>query len=287
MKAGRFKFYLLAAFLLMLVSKPAMAVQKPVPQPGDPRLKYYVYRENEVYQYTGYAEVQSRIDLDPTETIITISMGNAAGLWDIITAGYRIFIKPKVLDAKTNMTIITSKRVYYFELYSEKVEDGMLDKKVNFAVKFYYGDEPYDPKKSSKDGSFFELQYPPDPVPEVPNPLLFANLLNFNYTIAGNKTISPLEIFDDGEFTYIKFKDINADLPAIFEVLPYSEDEKPKETLVNYRKKEGYIIIEKVTSVFTLRFGPQIACIFNETMPLEKITTKKKKDDDKKFLGIF
>ena len=149
----------------------------------------------------------------------------------------------------------------------------MLDNKVNFAVKFYYGDEPYDPKKSTKDGSFFELQYPPEPIPEVPNPLLFANFLNFNYTIAGNKTISPLEIFDDGEFTYIRFKDINADMPAIFEVLPDGN-----ETLINYRKKEGYIIIEKVTSIYTLRFGPQIACIFNETMPLERIETKKDKD---------
>ena len=116
MRAGNYKFLLVLFLLILNLSTPANAVQQPVPQPGDPRLKYYVYRENEVYAYTGYAEIQSRIDLDPTEQIVTISMGNAAGLWDILPSGYRIFIKPRVMDAKTNMTIITSKRIYYFEL---------------------------------------------------------------------------------------------------------------------------------------------------------------------------
>jgi len=272
---------LIALALIFALPSFAYAVQKPKPLPGDSRLQYYVYKPNEVFAYTGYFEIQSRIDLDPKEQIITISMGNAGGLWDIIPSGHRLFIKPKVFDATTNMTIITDKRIYYFELYAAKAEEGINDKKINFAVKFIYADEATDATKRNKDGSFFELKYPEEPKPEVPNPLLFANLMNFNYTIAGNKAISPLEIFDDGEFTYIKFKDINADLPAIFEVMGDGS-----ETLINFRKKEGYIIIEKVTSSFTLRLGAQIACIFNETMPLERYEPKEK-DKDKKFLGIF
>lgn len=282
MKAVKYNIFLLLGLLAVMLSfsnevNAQTIAEKAVPLAGDQRIKYFMYRPETVYEYTGYYLIQSRIDLDPTEKIITISMGDT-GLWDIVPSGHRLFIKPKQFEATTNMTIITDKRIYYFELYAEEAE-SIREGKVNFAVKFVYADSPQDAKKNAKDGSFFELNYPPEPKPEVPDPVKFSKFLNFNYSIAGSKAISPLEIFDDGEFTYFRFKDINADIPAIFEVLPDGN-----EALINFRKKDGYIIIEKVTAKYTLRFGPQITCIFNETMQLE---TLPKKEDDTKFFGIF
>jgi type IV secretion system protein VirB9 len=278
MRATKYSFFI-SIVVLLLMAQPVYATETPVPASGDVRIKYYVYRPDTVYKYVGYYKIQSRIDLDPKEQIVSISMGNT-GLWDIQPQGHRIFIKPKEFEAETNMTIITDKRIYYFELYAEEAQN-MREGKVNFAIAFVYADTNQDPKKAGKDGSFFELKYPPEPKPEVPNPITYANYLNFNYSLAGSKYVSPLEVFDDGEFTYIKFKDINADLPAIFEVMPDGH-----ETLINFRKKEGYIIIEKVSSRYTLRFGVQIACLFNDSMPME-IVPVKKEDKDKSFLGIF
>ena len=37
-----------------------------------------------------------------------------------------------------------------------------------------------------------------------------------------------------------------------------------REALVNYRVEKGYIVIERVTSRYTLRHGNDVICVFNE-----------------------
>jgi len=58
------------------------------------------------------------------------------------------------------------------------------------------------------------------------------------------------------------------------------------EALINFRSEEGYIVVEMVTSQFTLRYGDQIACVFNESMPLPKVNIKKK-DEGTSLFGFF
>lgn len=42
------------------------------------------------------------------------------------------------------------------------------------------------------------------------------------------------------------------------------------ESLVNFRTVDNYLIIERVSSVFTLRNGSSTVCLFNETIPFKK-----------------
>ena len=88
---------------------------------------------------------------------------------------------------------------------------------------------------------------------------------NFNYTISGSEIVEPLRVFDDGEFTFFQFRDVNADVPAFFLV-----DSRGEEELINYRVSGEYIVIERVSSVFTLRHGKDVVCVFNEAKPLPK-----------------
>lgn len=263
---------------LSLIAHDAYSAQKSQPIAGDQRIRTFNYQPNTVYEYVGYLKIASRIDFDGAEEIQSITMGDQTG-WQINQVGSTLFLKPIELDATTNMTIITSKRTYYFELYSKEAasidEPGMA-----FTTYFNYSDNPED----DSDAGFMEFEesdpdvkaansYVPDPVKDSP-------LLNFSYSMSGSKQVAPLEVFDDGEFTYFKFKDINADYPAIFQVLPDGN-----EALINFRvSKEGYVVVEMVTSQFTLRFGDQMVCIFNEKQPLERT---KKKDSGTSFFGIF
>lgn len=280
MKAKRFNKAITAILMfgvLALLFTPIMssATQKSTAVPSDSRIRQYIYQPDTVYSYTGHYGYQSRIDLDPNEEILTIALGDSTR-WRINSVGHRLFIKPIEFDATTNMTIITSKRIYYFELYAEEAE-SIEDKDLVFAVKFIYG---ADDSSMNDQDSFMQLSY--DEENQVPDVKKQADSLNFNYTVTGSRYISPLEVFDNGEFTYFRFKDINADLPAIFQVMPDGN-----ESLVNFRSAEGYIIIEMVTSQFTLRYGNQVACIFNETRPLEKPNINKKDDKNTSFFGIF
>lgn len=260
--------------VLLILPTASYSAQKSTPVPGDKRIRQYIYQPDTVYSFTGHYGYQSRIDLDPNEEILTITLGDSTR-WSITPVGHRLFIKPIEFDATTNMTIITSKRIYYFELYAEEA-DSIDDTEIVFAARFIYGS---DGGAGSDQNSFMEFDYEEESL--IPDLEKDANKLNFNYTVTGSRYISPLEVFDNGEFTFFRFKDINADLPAIFQVLPDGN-----EALINFKKNEGYIIIEMVTSQFTLRYGNQVACIFNESMPIEKPTIKKD-DSNKSFFGIF
>lgn len=277
-------------FCLFSVEK-SYAVERSVPISADSRIRNITYRPNTVFAYTGYYGYQARIDLDPNEKIFTISVGDSTR-WRIQPVGTRLFIKPIEFDATTNMTIITDKRIYYFELYAEEA-DSINDPNLVWATRFVYPDDVKDPLKSA----FMQFEYPEEEAeeevtkdgkdkikqgkkPEVPDPIINAESLNFNYSIKGTKSISPIEVFDDGQFTYLKFRDINADVPAIFQVMPNGQ-----EALVNFRIKKGYTIIENVTSQFTLRHGDRVVCVFNEILPLEKPIIDEEKD--LKVFGIF
>ncbi len=246
--------------------------QEPESFGPDPRIKRYVYNPNQVYVFTGYYTYQSFIQFAADESIVNISLGDPRG-WSLNPSGNRLFIKPIGKDATTHMTIITNKRIYFFELYADFVEEQIRDKNISFAIYFHYPDtEP--PARAGN--SFIKLsENSKRKKDEIEELLKTPQNLNFNYSITGSRKIVPLKIFDDGEFTYMEFRGINATVPAI-----YSVDLNRSESLVNYRVQGKYIVIERVESQFTLRYGAEVACVFNEINPLpsrEAVDEKNKK----------
>ena len=87
------------------------------------------------------------------------------------------------------------------------------------------------------------------------------DLYNFNYEFSGSDNIAPVKVFDDGDFTYMEFGSNNYELPAI-----YAVDSSGYEGLVNYRIVENYLVIEQVSSQFTLRSGADIVCVYNNNL---------------------
>ncbi|MCD6034344.1 MAG: virB9 2 [Rickettsiales bacterium] len=250
-------FLLLLLMFLVLTPDAAHAVREPRPQTIDGRMKTLSYHPSEVYKFTGYYYFQTIIELEEGEVIQTISVG-APTEWQIQPSGRRIFIKPistKPEDALTNMTVITDKRMYFFELHAAEAED-VTDQKIPFIIRFVY------PNQSAGKGI--------EQISTSGLDLSDKSKYNFNYTVSGSENISPIQVFDDHQFTYFKFPD-NSPIPGFFEV-----DTEGFEALVNYRVEGEYIVVERVLSQYTLRYGPDIACIYNETNPL-KLHKKRKK----------
>lgn len=228
---------------------PAYAIREPRPNTLDGRVKTLVYRQDEVFKFTGFFYVQSILEFDRNEAITNVSIGLPQG-WQVNVVGHRIFIKPITEDkegATTNMTVITDKRMYFFELYADEATT-VNDQRIPFIVRFVY------PEKATA-GTIQQV------ASSGPN-LSDLSKFNFNYTISGNDTIAPLKVFDDHQFTYFQFRK-NSPIPGIFEI-----DPEGYEGVINYRVEGDYIVVEDVTSQMTLRYGPDVVCVFNESRPL-------------------
>lgn len=109
----------------------------------DNRIKTYIYNPNEVYLLVLHFGFQSHIEFAKNEEIQTITLGDAYA-WKITPLANRLFIKPLEKDIRTNMTIITNKRTYEFDIASMELEEGR-EKDLVYVIRFYY------PKKRSND----------------------------------------------------------------------------------------------------------------------------------------
>lgn len=243
--------YIIMILITVISNRYAFAIRESRPTPIDSRIRVMVYNPNDVFKFTGYYGYQASIELAKDEEVVSISMGDTTG-WQIVPSGSRIFIKPIEPDATTNMTLITNKRTYFFELYAEEAQD-IRDPDMVFNMRFLYPDE--EEEEYLKNYTVSATNGPDLAHPEK---------YNFNYYISGNEEIAPIKIFDDGEFTYLQFRDKNIDLPALFAV-----DEDLRESMVNYRLSQdtkNMVIIEHVFPKLSVRHGKKVACIFNAAL---------------------
>jgi type IV secretion system protein VirB9 len=216
-----------------------------------------MYQPDEVFKFVGHYGFQSSIELAADETIQTISMGDSTA-WIMQPSTNRIFLKPVEQSASTNMTVLTDKRTYLFELHAREAQD-INDKDMTFIYRFIH------PATAGNDGTggFNIVKHYSDSVP-LPDVLESPEKYNFRYSISGTEFIAPLRIFDDGEFTFFQFRNKNADVPAFF-----ITDSAGNEALINYRTRGDFIVVERVAERFTLRHGSDIVCVFNEAFPLQ------------------
>ncbi|HLD77061.1 MAG TPA: TrbG/VirB9 family P-type conjugative transfer protein [Rickettsiales bacterium] len=241
------KIYILGfLFISFFAANNAISSQLPRHLGNEKKFRSFIYNPNEVYRYLGHYTYQGFIEFESDETIATITMGDPS-LWLFEHLGNRLFLKPVGEDnSQTNMTIITNKRIYHFELTAKEAR-SIDDKDLIFVAKFVYPDE--------KDKNI--LEFPKIIASDEPD-MRDLSIYNFNYQYTGENTIAPLKVFDNGEFTYFQFTKKNAELPAIFSV-----DAAGYESLVNFRASGSYIVVEKVAPQFTLRNGTDIVCVYN------------------------
>lgn len=259
---------LCALFLLLEAGiigvQPAYALQEPRAVATDSRIRTVRYSPNEVYEFIGHYTYHSIIEFESDEEIQTVSVGDSLA-WLLNPSGNRLFLKPIEQNATTNMSVLTNKRSYLFELHADEASD-IRDPNLVFVLRFIY------PQNDNEAVEFTGFEPLPDLVRD-------AHKYNFNYTLRGVDEIAPIRVFDDGEFTYFQFRNNNSEVPAVFRV-----DHDGREELINFRQRGDYLVVERVASQFTLRRGAAIVCVYNEILPQsklpppEKTTTQKIRD---------
>lgn len=243
-----------------VVGGEAWAVRMSHSLPTDHRIHVIEYQKDEVYKIYGHYGYQAAIEFEADEAIQTISMGDSQG-WALNPSGNLLFLKPVEQNPTTNVTLITNKRTYFFEFHGREADD-IDDPNMVFVTRFVYADAADGIMGGSGGGGNY--------LDGVPEPDVASGKYNTSYTISGSDEVAPLKIFDDGEFTYFQFADKNAEVPAFYWV-----DDEGNESIVNYRTRGTYIVIERVASRFTLRHGIDVVCVFNEKRLAERANLRR------------
>lgn len=231
------------ALVALLIASSGFAAN---PVATDTRVRTFVYGESEVFKVVTQYGFQSSVEFGPGEEILTLSVGDAVA-WRVTPANNRLFIQALRDNALTNMTVITNKRSYNFDLSStvERPED------ITYLIRFYYPAKDFDNESAVLygDGKY-----------------------NFNYSLIvtdeSDSDITPVKVFDDGKSTYFQFPAENRGVPSFFINTPDG-----KEIAANYRDEGAFVVVGRLAPKFTLRRGQSNICIVNDNFSGVPATT--------------
>ena len=241
LKMNYYKFHI-CSFLMFLLIATAGIASTPVAQ--DSRIRTLIYSRNEIFRVVLHYGFQTIMEFPKNEEIGTISLGNNYA-WQVTPVDNRLFINSLEDDVKTNMTIITNKRTYYFELQS-KPYDVDVDNELAYVIRFFYPDNKFDLRvKESEMGSMQDNHIP------VLKPY------NFDYKLSGSKELFPLQVFDNGTNTFIKLAK-GARKPRMYLSLDKSSQ------VINPSIMGEYYVLNNTFERFVMVLGNKKVIIFNE-----------------------
>lgn len=244
------------AIAITLLSFAANAEQTPSKGFSDPRVRVIDYNPNEVVKIRTFYGVSTHIKLGVDETIKHVAVGDSLA-WKIVPAENNLFIKPQEQQADTNVTVVTNKRDYNFIITVAKTKtksvDRWADKSLIYSLKFRYPDEVAQAQAQ-------QIQAQQEAREKARTSILLGarHQQNWDYQAQGDRSITPTQVYDDGQFIYLSFA-ANADLPAIYE-----EDAQGNESLINTNIADtNVIVVHKLVEQLILRSGIKVAAVKN------------------------
>lgn len=222
--------------LFLIVVGHTYAATIPRSIKADEHVKVVAYDPNNVVLLKSRYGYQTQITFANNETVKSVSIGDSLA-WLAVPVSNNLFIKP-IAESTTNMTVLTNRNSYNFQLDST---NNYI--KPTYKLSLTYPENALDNSDTANINSF-DLQK-----------------INWKYSFTGDKAIAPLQAFDDGQFTYFKFKTSGASrLPSVFIV-----DKNRHEALVNFHMQGDYLVVNAVGKQFTLRDGDYVTCVYNNS----------------------
>jgi type IV secretion system protein VirB9 len=238
------KALLLCASLTLAGFAPTLAhaALDPVASRNDSRVRYITYEPDDVVTIYGKVGTATLIMFDKDEQLIDMAGGDTRA-WGAGTPQARngVFIKPTAAAPETNIHVITTRHEYVFDM-------RLAGKKqpVYWTVRFRYP-------------AIAAVRAAATVEKERVRTLLdqAAPAQNRRYSVQGSGELAPVEAWDDGASTYLRFA-ARGTVPAIYAT------RDGKEVLENFSTERDVVRLSGVGRKFVLRVGRQVACVFND-----------------------
>ena len=235
------------SFILVLIFvRPAFA--------EDARLLEIEYDQNKIVSIESRALVQTTISFSEDEVIENVAIGDSQS-WQV-TPNKRadlLFLKPLADDAKTNLTVVTSKRTYLFDLSASPRNQPI------YLLSFVYPE-----LEAARQAELRQIQQANASEMAAANDpfaVIDPEQLNFSWQKRGDQSLYPVRVFDDGRVTFLNWPP-DRTIPAIL-----VKDLDGTEGPVNFTVRGQTIVVQGVPRELVLRYGSETAELVN-TGPL-------------------
>lgn len=232
----------IAVAVMLAFSTPAFCAQETYPSSLDSRVRQVTYNAQDVVEIPIVPGKATLIQFEEGENFM---IAPALGDPDAVLMKYShnvIWVKPKTAGG-SNLSIVTDRRTYNIDLCYTTSQ-----RKAVYQVTFRFPDTEARKLRERAEASTVKSKMEDH----------YA-AYNLSYTKAGDMSISPVNVWDDGVQTWFKFPG-GSDVPVI-----YAVDATGAETLVNRSMKGSEIVVvHKVNPRWTLRSGEQALAIFND-----------------------
>lgn len=218
-------------------------------------IEQYEYGQDRIYQVRTGLGITTQIELSPNEEILDFSTGFSAG-WDLTRRDNVFYIKPKNTDVDTNMLIRTATNSYIFELKVVATDWTALEQAkragVQYKITFTY----------PQDTSFVaQAEAEAGTVNELSTALDKNRRYHFGYdysTRTRQAWLIPVNVYDDGQFTYIRMNDLKAfptgNFPAVFA----REREGSDDFIVNTTVENNTLVVHGTYPFLVIRHGKNV-----------------------------
>ena len=209
----------------------------------------YAYEPGTLYQVYAAPMHITDIVLEPGEKILgqpasgdvvrsILALGKSV---DHGQEQWHVYLKPTRADLQTNLAINSDRRTYLLELQSYP-ETYMA------AVTWHYPQDEVAKLQMQADAAAAQER--------SSAPIVSLDALNFGYAVRavhGSPVWTPIQVFDDGRRTFIKFPPamLVREAPALFVL----RDDQTQ--LVNYRVKGDTYVVDRLIDAAELRVGQQ------------------------------
>ena len=218
---------------------------------GAQALQEYEYQPDRIYQVRTGLGITTQIELSPNEQVLDYSTGFSSG-WDLTRRDNVFYLKPKNVDVDTNMMVRTATHSYVFELKVVATDWRALEQAkqagVQYRIAFRY---PNDTQFVAKK----------DTGPEADTRIDKDRRYNFDYSVATRarqRWLVPLNVYDDGRFTYVRMAEDShlptGNFPAVFG----RETERGEDFVVNTSIEGTTIVVHGTYPYLVVRHGRDV-----------------------------
>lgn len=248
-------FHRALVFVLSLaLALPAFAEIVPPKGDTDPRVRTMRYSASDVIRLDAFVGYQIHFQFAENEEFVNLGTGDRDGI-DVGRVTNHLFIKPRAARVGTNITILTNRRVYHLHYRAHNRRPDPRHDEVIYSIRFTYPEDEARARAAAEQEAARKREARAQR--EALANAAASRPQNRDYQYRGTESLRPVEAFDDGVQTRLRFG-ARAEIPAIF-----LRNDDGTESLANQSIDRDVVVLHRVARQWVLRRGSLVGCIRN------------------------